>query len=281
MTFIILEGNEKVGKSTVAEFYAQKGFQVVHFSAPPKKYSLPSYAGPSYFDDLIEKIIDLSGRNVLFDRSWWGELVWPQVYGRMPQLSDEDFEVIKEIENQNDVQRVLLFDPNVEEHWKRCVQHKEPVNRYQFDLANNLFHTMAVKNDFAIKTYQELIGVATEKTNRLESPVDKNAVDNGQIEDSEASVQPKGIDNKRLGNSTMTPEQIRLAEANVINDILSKPIVKQKGEHYSSIENKIREFLNNELAVLLGTKQLVSTPELTSDEVKFIKTLMKKMGDKR
>jgi hypothetical protein len=79
----------------------------------------------------------------------------------------------------------------------------------------------------------------------------------------------------------LTPEQKRLAEANAINDILSKPIVKLKGEHYSAIEAKIRDFLNAEMATLLGTKQSVPVPELTLQEVNFIKTLMKKVGDKK
>jgi polyphosphate kinase 2 (PPK2 family) len=118
MTWIILEGNEKVGKSTVANFYAQKGFQVVHFSAPPKKYSQLGYSGPSYLDDLLEKLMPLSGQDVLFDRSWWGELVWPQVFGRMPLLSEEDFDLLKEIEEQNLVERYLLVDKDHKAHWQ-------------------------------------------------------------------------------------------------------------------------------------------------------------------
>lgn len=79
----------------------------------------------------------------------------------------------------------------------------------------------------------------------------------------------------------MTPEQKRLAEANAINDVLSRPIVKHKGDHFQSIEAKIRAFLNDELAVLLGTKQEVEVASLSKEEILFIKTLVSKAGAKK
>jgi hypothetical protein len=78
----------------------------------------------------------------------------------------------------------------------------------------------------------------------------------------------------------MTPEQQRLAKANAINEILSRPIIKNKGEHFLDIENKIRQFLNDELADLLGTKKIEDVG-LSKEEILFIKTLINKAGAKK
>jgi hypothetical protein len=75
-----------------------------------------------------------------------------------------------------------------------------------------------------------------------------------------------------------TPEQHKLEVANVINEILSKRILKSKGSMYDDLENELRNFLNAKLGKLLGgtTSELSLTPE----EIKFYKTMYKRAIEK-
>jgi len=282
MAWIILEGADKVGKSTVAKHYESKGFQVIHFSAPPKKYYAPGYAGPSYVDDLVERLVPLSGKDVLFDRSWYGELIWSKVYNRPCLINEDDLELLSELEQQNDTRKILLHDPDVEAHWKRCVENNEPVNRQQFLLVNQLFEGLCKQRAFERLDYKSLLSEGRGDTNKP-----SNSSNDAVVGHSEPTVPPRQDGDTSSETSklervlSMTPEQKRLAEANAINDVLSRPIVKHKGDHFQSIEAKIRAFLNDELAVLLGTKQEVEVASLSKDEILFIKTLVSKAGVKR
>ena len=92
MAWIILEGLDRTGKSTVAELYKRQGYEVVHMSAPNKKFTQPGYTGPSYLDEMIDIYMKYSHKDVCFDRSPYGETVWPFVYGRKAQLSEEEIE---------------------------------------------------------------------------------------------------------------------------------------------------------------------------------------------
>jgi hypothetical protein len=288
MVWIVVEGLDKVGKSTVAKYYESKGFQVVHFSAPPKKYYAPGYSGPSYLDDLVEKLMPLSGQDVFFDRSAWGELVWPSIYGRTSLIDTESLEIISEIEHQNNTRRILLSDPDVEGHWRRCKEHNEPLDKGQFLLARQLFEELAGKYGFEETTFSELLSkergdnilvsnTSDQTTGSITrgSEVTRSA---SQVRDNaEISIVNKNI----LDVTPLTLEQKRLLEANAINDVLSKPIVKLKGEHFQVIETKIRNFLNDELAVILGTKQTAEIPSFSNDEIVFLKTLIAKAGVKK
>src|SRR5277367_4244102 len=107
MALIILEGLDRTGKSSVAQMFESQGFELVHMSAPDKAMSQPGYVGPSYLDQMVELLTTCTGRNVVLDRSHYGELVWPQIYGRKPQLNDEDMEILREIESNMDTTRIL------------------------------------------------------------------------------------------------------------------------------------------------------------------------------
>jgi len=94
LAWIILEGLDRTGKSTVAELYKKQGYEVVHMSAPNKKYKEDGYAGPLYIDEVLDMYMQYDGQDVIFDRSPYGEAVWPHVYGRPPMLDEDDFEVL-------------------------------------------------------------------------------------------------------------------------------------------------------------------------------------------
>ena len=58
--WIILEGLDRTGKSSVADYYRQQGYEVVHMSAPDKKYSQSGYTGPSYTCNIWVKALYLT-----------------------------------------------------------------------------------------------------------------------------------------------------------------------------------------------------------------------------
>lgn len=270
MTWIICEGLDRTGKTTVAELYKSQGYEIIHLSAPSKKFSQPGYSGPSYLDEMLEMYISKSGKDIFWDRSVYGELIWSQIYGRNPQLSEEDFEVLKEIEQQNDTEYVLMHDPNTEDHWNRCVQNKEPLTKIQFIQAGRLYNqVLAVQRSFTKRTLQDYIkqsepkevesNVVVEKTNEVVEEIKQPELKKVEVE--------------------VTPEQKRLIQANAINDILSSRIIKKKGDFYDMIEGKIRNFLNNELSALIGMKNLDKS-EFSPDEILFLKTLIKQAQKK-
>lgn len=127
-------------------------------SAPDKTMSQPGYVGPSYLDQMVQMLTDVNGRDVVLDRSHYGELVWPQVYGRKPMLTDEDMEILREIESNMDVTRILMVDSNAEAHWQRCVDNKEPLTKVQFVKARSLFSGVADKYGFERKTLKDFPG---------------------------------------------------------------------------------------------------------------------------
>lgn len=270
MAWTILCGIDRSGKSTVAKHYESKGYKYVHFSAPEKKYYQPGYTGPSYLDDLVEMLVGLSGQDVVFDRSWYGEAcIWPFVYGRTPLLGEDDLEILRDIENQNDTTRILMEDPAVEAHWQRCFDNKEPLSRSQFNSARQLYNAMAIKYDFSTSSRDEFL------SKEEDTMPEKQEIQSPKVEVTNVV--------KMETSHKLTPEQLKLQQANAINDVLSSRVVKKKGTDYDAIESRIREFLNTELARLLGTAQSTATTGLpfSSEEVTLLKALANRVKDKR
>ena len=274
MAWLVLEGVDRCGKSSVAEFYKKKGYEVIHLSAPDKKYITPGYAGPSYFDDLMELLMEKTGKNVVWDRSWYGELVWSLVYDRVPQLIEEDIDSIREIEIHNDTTRMLLMDPDIQAHWKRCVDNKEPLTLQQFNLARRLYSQDAHKYNFVVTSlpkFREINGEPVEvkvaPTNpALAVPVSAPIPVVSTLEKNESMKGP-------------TKEQTRLEQANAINSILkSKRIFKQTGNEFDLVEDQVRGFLNSKLGELLGSE---SSSDLSKEDIFIVKEFVKRLKDKQ
>jgi hypothetical protein len=195
--------------------YRKQGYDVVHFSAPDKKYSAPGYTGPSYLEDIVSLLVSLSGKKIVYDRSWMGEsAVWPFVYGRNALLTSEDIEYIREIEDQNQPTRILLHDPDTRAHWQRCVDNKEPLDPIQFKTASSLFYTMAEQYGFALKTKHDFndTGSQPDQSNTTEQLMGPN-LHTGVITEMSTS-KPKDLEHiAEAGRAVnLTPEQKRLAE---------------------------------------------------------------------
>ncbi len=154
MALVVLEGLDKTGKSTVAEHFRQKErYEYIHMTAPAKWHT-----SESYFAEMVHLIASTVGKNVVLDRSWCGELVWPGVFGRAPLLNSEQcanlFTIAKSIHvGHADVKRIYMFDPDEKAHLERIVRFKEP--SYDFKKARELYADMAKKLDFGCLTFQE------------------------------------------------------------------------------------------------------------------------------
>lgn len=265
MALIILEGLDRTGKSSVAQYFQDKGFEVVHMSAPPKGTSNGAYMG-----EMVDLLTSFAGRNVVLDRSHYGELIWPAVYGREPLLTEEDIEALREIEDSIEVERILMHDPKADAHWQRCVDNKEPLTKLQFVKARNLYYSMAEKYGFQRKTlsdFPEAASLAAQSSSKPES-----AADSGKVQrDEQPSSSANNADNR-------TPQQIKLDRANAINEVLARRIIKGKGQVYDELERSVRGFLNTELGKLFGAPQTNTT--FSSDEVQLLKFFCERLKDK-
>jgi hypothetical protein len=281
--FVICEGIDRSGKSTLAELYKAQGYEVVHMSAPDKKYNEPGYAGPSYLDDLLDMLMQYDGKDVFWDRSWFGELIWPHVYGRKPMLSEDDIEVLQEFEERNQVSRILMVDPDQVGHWKRCVDNKEPLTQAQFRLAGSLYTKLAHKYNFVPKQLSDYSDKFTKsKTENTQSVGDTNtnkrapqAESLGKDEIHSSSISASV--NKTLHEKGSGLE--KLEKANAISAVLSKRLIKQRGDSFDELEGEITDFLKGRLEELLGG----SKPKqsfLSETEVQVLKLLAQRFIEK-
>ena len=274
MSLIILEGLDRTGKTTVAEFYKTRGFELIHLSAPPK-----GTTRDQYLQSMVDIISSAASKNIVMDRSHWGELVWSQVYNRNPVLLEEDFEIIREMESSVDTKRILMYDPNPEEHWKRCVENNEPLTKPQFVKARALFSQLAHNHGFESITLPQFLKEFPDA-----KQVDRRGSDTADVVSGTAELS-QTVNNDATDNllkkartegqdRSLTAEQIKLEKANIINEILSKRILKTKGLVYDELENELRMFLNNKLSKLLGGSSQELT--LTSEEIAFYKKMYKR-----
>jgi thymidylate kinase len=285
MAWIIIEGLDRTGKSTLADIYKKRGFDIVHLSAPDKKFTTAGYAGPSYLDEIIDLYMKHNSRDVVFDRSAYGEFVWPLVYGRKAQLSEEDMDIIREIEDNNQTERILMYDADAESHWKRCVANKEPLNKNQFNNANVFFDRIATKYSFQKMTLDDITSgkinfVAHELTQKEKDEIKNSTTTTTSSANSTTVVTINS--NKAPIKAGKTPEQLKLEKANVINEVLSKKILKKSGGHYDEIEKEVREHLNNKLGDLLGNKMTPSKDgvNFSVEEVKLLKAYVEVIKQK-
>jgi hypothetical protein len=285
MPFLLLEGIDRSGKSTVAEHYKKQGYEVVHMDAPSKKYSQPGYSGPSYFDELVEMYTSYIGRNVVFDRTVWGELVWPHVFDRSPQLNEEELEFLRQIEDREGTTRILMVDEDTQGHWQRCVDNKEPINIGQFQKAQQLYSRLAHNHNFIPKTLRDFVseqeiandqsGSADESSSTVDAPKHEATAE------SNADVVSNGSSVSAASDSPATSSvQERLQKANAINAVLSKRIVKQKGDAFDSIDSEIRGFLQTKLSEYLGESTDEPASGFSQEEVQILKAMCQRVTDK-
>lgn len=269
MALIILEGLDRTGKSSVAQYFQDKGFELIHMSAPTKGTSNDAYMG-----EMVDLLTSFAGKDVVLDRSHYGELIWPVVYGRAPLLTDDDIEALREIEDSLEVSRILMHDPNSEAHWKRCVDNKEPLTKVQFIKARNLYSAMAENYGFKKKTLGDF-PEALALSNQIAENSPKTADAEVHSESQRANEADKGAGT----SASRTPQQIKLDRANAINEVLAKRIIKGRGSAYDELERSVRGFLNTELGKLFGAQQ-PAKGEFSSEEVQILKVFIERLKSK-
>lgn len=277
--WVLLEGIDRTGKSTVAELYREKGYEVVHMNAPDKKYQEDGYTGPSYLDDLIELYLAHSGKKVVFDRTPWGELVWPHVYGRKPSLSLEDLEVLQEIEDKNSATRILMIDPETDSHWKRCVDNKEPLNINQFKAATAMYNKLAHQHNFMPSELKDFSGVDIKDTNtKVESSKQPELPTAQESRASDAS--PALPDRSKVEEDVgeKNPELEKLEKANAIKTVLTGRIIKKKGAAFDKLESELKGFLMSQLSEIFNPS--IKDEEFTTDEKLILRTYCNRIKEK-
>jgi hypothetical protein len=278
MTWIILEGLDRSGKSTVAEMYKSEGFEIIHMNAPNKMYFKQGYSGPSYLEEMIDLYSTYAGKDVLFDRSAYGELIWPEIYNRQALLTSEDFEYLQQLEYNNDTVKILMYDENKDAHWQRCVDNKEPLTRQQFVHATRLYEEMAKTHNFEKKqlkdftrnnsaTKQIEAGQPAEKSN------DRGVSMSGILRSSDGD----GNEDSELRGVAQSVLDKKLERANAIRDLLSAPIVKKKGSAFQQLEKDIKLFLEQQLENIFNEPK---QDDFTNEEVKILKIYAQRIKEK-
>ena len=261
MAWVILAGLDRSGKTTVAEYYKSQGYEYIHLSAPDKKYYEPGYTGPSYLDEMLELMMKYDGVDTVWDRSWYGEKVWPEVYGRKPLLNDEDFEVIHEYEYNNQAVKYLLHDPNIKAHWERIQKDSglKPISKEQFMKAGRANMRLIAEDNFIQKRMEDFP--------KVEKPIEEKPKAEA-VSDEVAAMQ--------IETAKSRSGQQKLEEANAINTILKSNIIRKKGPIYDALEADIRNYLDKKLSVLLGEPQ----EDFSPNEIKILKQFCNQMSEK-
>lgn len=260
MALIVLEGLDRTGKSTVANFYRQKGYEVIHMSAPDKKFYDPNYIGPSYMDEMVALLNSCEGRDVLLDRSYFGEAVWPVVFGRDPLLSEEDLSVLNEIEQHHHAERILMYDADIQAHWNRIVAFKEKLTKQQFAMANKLYSNLVFKYKFKKMQLKDFNLTPTVELPKAEPPSTPTIV-------------------MTVDARVESDEKEKLRRANAINRVLEGRVLKRKGDVYDALEGEIRAFLGAKMKELFqGASQPPSS--FSDDETQLLKLYCQRMIEK-
>lgn len=277
MGFLLLEGLDRSGKSTIAELYRKKGYKIVHMSAPDKKYFDPGYSGESYLEELVRLYSKYEGQDVVFDRTPFGELIWPQVYGRKALLEQEDLDYLMQIENNNNAERILMYDQNTEAHWQRCVDNNEPLTRQQFGRASIFYDRLVREYGFKKKQLSDFeefkvlqtaghIPVSTVPTASIVEQVGSSG---------QPALQPDASRGRNVAEPANLDDKIELA--NAIRDVMQNKILKKKGGAYDQLENQIKEFLREKLEEVFTGKQ---ESTFSDDEIVLLKALAKRVKEK-
>ena len=110
---IIIEGPDATGKTTLVEkILVKNNLTTIHGTAKTPN-DLP------YYLDLLD------GNGQIFDRFHFSEYIFPQIYGRMPKLTFNDFEAINKKLIETDTYFILFVTSDMEILNKRLIERGE------------------------------------------------------------------------------------------------------------------------------------------------------------
>lgn len=291
MAWILVEGLDRSGKSSLAEDYRKKGFEIVHMEAPNKKYFSDTYSGETYLEELVRMYTKYDGKNVLFDRTIYGELVWPNIFGRVALLEAEDIDYLSSMERNNNVEKILMFDSNTEAHWQRCVDNNEPLTRQQFGRASIFYDRLAREFGFKKKQLSDFPGLLPQnQQTEVKSEKSNSQAPNKSVSGDDGNSSSTGLSNGSSGvgastsntnnekQRTMDNLDVRLELANTIKDVLQSKILKKKGGLYDDLEKDIKVFLEGKLQECFTGK---NTKAFSDDEIVLLKLMARRIKEKQ
>jgi hypothetical protein len=129
---VVIEGLDRTGKTTLArEVSKQTGAQYMHFGAPTRHP----------IDEYLEPVLGYrpgSGRHIVMDRGYLGELVWPTIFGRQSMMTETVRKII-EVYLQRKCCLLVLAQRPVDDVIADCLRDGEPVDEAQVRWAHELF----------------------------------------------------------------------------------------------------------------------------------------------
>ena len=102
---VVLEGPDGAGKSTLAEYFKAKDWQIVHNDKPQP--------GEDLFARFNEQLIEAVGSNksTVFDRFYLSEPIYSEVMERECRLSQEDYNLFNTLITLHKVKVIILLPP--------------------------------------------------------------------------------------------------------------------------------------------------------------------------
>ncbi len=144
--FIIIEGCDGVGKSTLVSLLKHRGYKSFHFPYDPSASIKEKYI----------KILSQDYKsNVVLDRSFISEMIYGPIKRGYSRLSEQDFtELLKLFRSKGG--RIVLLDAPTQIIWKRLKSRKDFLEKHMTinllgRLRNAYRHLLSTRKDAAIK----------------------------------------------------------------------------------------------------------------------------------
>ena len=135
---VIIEGADGVGKSTIAKKIAEKfNLSLVHFTNKDPR-------------DLNFYYQSLRKNNVVYDRSFLSEMIYPKIFNRPEKLKEYEFKYLLEKANELDIKIIIINNYDFE-----LKKFEEKVIRNNIESIKNDYLTLAGKYNLSVVKNEE------------------------------------------------------------------------------------------------------------------------------
>ncbi len=138
--FIIIEGLDRSGKSTLAEIIARDfNFKLIHCSKPQTNNPYQEY---------LQLFQEYEGQDVVFDRFYLGEYVYSNLYRDGCTISDFQFWVFDMLAKKNDA-LLIYSSTDAKTIYNRCVATNESLAEFNYN--NDINKAIELFNEIILK----------------------------------------------------------------------------------------------------------------------------------